>query len=105
MMLRSRAFSQVRHALAVRVGAIVVVAELWAGLAVGVPAVLTLLILGAVVALAVALTMLAGPPWAPVGQARVGRMLDLLELGLMVAMVVLAAGLLGCFGWLPALIR
>jgi hypothetical protein len=34
----------------------------------------------------------------------VGRTLDLLEVALVVAMVVLAAGLLGWFGWLPAVI-
>jgi hypothetical protein len=105
MMLRSRVFSQVRHALAVRVGAIVVVVELCAGLAIGVPAMLTPLILGAVVALALALSLLAGPQWAPVARARVGRTLDLLEPALMVAMVMLAAGLLGWFGWLPSLTR
>ena len=33
------------------------------------------------------------------------RTLDLLEVALVVAMVVLAAGLLGWFGWLPGVIR
>jgi len=106
LILRSRVFSQVRHALAVRVAAIVVVAELYVGLAIQTPALVPPLILGAVVALAVALaaTTATVTDRSPVTRARVGRTLDLLEVALVVAMVVLAAGLLGWFGWLPAVI-
>jgi len=93
--LRSRMFSQVRHVLAMRIGAVVVGAELWVGLALRDPAVLTPLTLGAVVAVALWVMLHSGQQRFPVTRARLGRALDLLEVALVVAMAVVAAGLLG----------
>jgi hypothetical protein len=104
LFLRSRMFSQVRHVVAMRVGGLVAVAELCIGLAVGDPALLLPLILGPVALLTLAAAMTAGPGPSPVARARVGRALDLAEVALVVAMVVLAVGLLGWFGWVRTII-
>jgi hypothetical protein len=104
LLLRSRVFSQVRHVLPVRVAGLLVVAELWVGLAVGDPALLVPLTLGPVALLSLTAAMTAGPGRSPVTRARVGRALDLLEVALVVGMVVLAVGLYGGFDWVTAVV-
>jgi hypothetical protein len=104
LILRSRMFSQVRHVVAVRVGGLLVIAELGVGVAVGDPALMPPMVLGAIALLSVTAVLTAGPGRSPVTYARVGRSLDLAEVALVVMMVLLAAGLLGWFGWAAAVI-
>jgi type VII secretion integral membrane protein EccD len=104
LLLRSRVFSQIRHVLPLRVGGLLVLAELWLGLTVGDPALLVPLTLGPVALLSLTAVLTAGTGRSAVTRARVARALDLAEVVLVAVLVVLAAGLLGWFGWLAAVI-
>ena len=98
LLLRSRVFSQVPHALGPRIAGLIVLAGLWVGqwwvdaLPDAVLVVGTALV-GGVFAACAGLASGANP----VTRARAGRFLDGAELALVVAVVVLTAGVFGLF--------
>ncbi len=61
LLLRSRVFSQIRHVLPLRVGGLLVIAELWLGLTAGDPALLVPMILGPVALLSLTAAADGGP--------------------------------------------
>jgi hypothetical protein len=99
LLLRSRVYSQVPHVVAPRIAGVVVLLVLWFGVARsqvpgGVLFVVPVVVLGAGALLAGAL-----PGMTPVVRARISRLLNGAELVLVVAAVVLVAGVLGLFEW------
>jgi hypothetical protein len=104
LLLRSRVFSQVPHVVGPRSAGVIVLLVLWFGVARaqfpdGVLFVVPVIVLGAGALLAGVL-----PSMTPVVRARVGRLLNGAELVLVVAAVVLVAGVLGLFDWVGAVI-
>jgi hypothetical protein len=104
LLLRSRMFSQIRHVLPLRVGGLLVIAELWLGLTTRDHALLVPMILGPVALLSLTAALTAGPGRSRVTRARAGRALDLAEVALVAVLVVLGAALLGWFGGVTAVV-
>ena len=106
LLLRSRSFSQVPHAVGPRIAGTVVFGALWVhayrGAAAGVPGLLLVLAVGAVAAA----MAVAGrrPADSPVGWARVSRLLGVTEQLTVVLLVVLAAGICGLFDWMSQIL-
>jgi len=106
LLLRSRAFSRTPQVLAARIAGMLVIGCLWVGVYRGDPQLQAVLILGAALSTA-ALTIgaaVTSPAGSPVGRARAGRTLDLAEQLLVVALIVLAAGVSGLFDWVSSVI-
>ena len=80
------------------------IAELWLGLTTGDHALLVPMILGPVALLSLTAALTAGPGRSQVTRARAGRALDLAEVALVAVLVVLAAGLVGWFGGVTAVV-
>ena len=103
LLLRSRIYSQMPHVVGPRTAGVVVLLVLWFGIARaqsltgGLLFVVPITVLGVGALLAAVL-----PGMTPVVRARVGRLLNGAELVLVVAAVVLVAGVLGLFDWVGA---
>ena len=103
LLLRSRVYSQIPHVVGPRTAGVVVLLVLWFGVARaqsltgGLLFVVPITVLGVGALLAAVL-----PGMTPVVRARIGRLLNGAELVLVVAAVVLVAGVLGLFDWVGA---
>ena len=106
LLLRSRAFSQTRHVIAPRVGALLVLGVGWLGLYRDGAAPKSVLIVGAAVAVAVLVIAfdVLGRGSSAVGLARRGRFLDLAEQALVVVLIVLLAWVVVLADWVVAVI-
>ncbi len=106
LLLRSRAYSQTRHVLAPRVGGLLVFGVVWLGVYRDETAPQSVLIVGtavAVAALVVVVNVLDRAP-SPVSHARRGRLLDLAEQLLVVALIVLTAWVVVLADWVKSVI-
>ncbi len=106
LLLRSRAYSQTRHVMAPRVGALLVFGVGWLSLYRDVAAPKSVLIVGAAVAVAVLVIAfdVLGRASSAVGLARRGRFLDLAEQALVVVLIVLLAWVVVLADWVVAVI-
>ena len=106
LLLRSRAYTQTRHVIAPRVGALLMFAVGWLGLYRDVAAPKSALIVGAAVAVAVVVIAfdVLGRTSSAVGLARRGRFLDLSEQALVVVLIVVLAWVVVLADWVLAVI-
>ncbi len=101
MLLRARAFGQVGHTIGPRVCGLLVIGVVWAAGYLSAPSARSELVAAATVSLASLAAFVASGPVRPssVTAARAGRVLDGLEVLLVVALVVGTAGELGVTSW------
>jgi type VII secretion integral membrane protein EccD len=106
LLLRSRAYTQKRHVIAPRVGALLMFGVGWLGLYRDVAAPKSALIVGAAVAAAVVVIAfdVLGRTSSAVGLARRGRFLELSEQALVVVLIVLLAWVVVLADWVVAVI-
>ena len=106
LLLRARAFTRVQHVICPLSAGLVVLAGSWSAWFVSTPPRLQPpLILGAAaVAAVIAAAAAMRSAGSAVGRARTGRLLNAAEQVLVVAVIVLAAGVLGLFPWMSAVL-
>ena len=106
LLLRSRAFSRVKHVVGPLIAGLLVCCGLWLALYRMGPHLHQVLILGAVAcsALLAVVSTRAGAARSAVARARIGRLLNAVEQVLVVAVIVLAIGVLGVFSWVSSVL-